>query len=222
MSPEDEAAETTPEGPATQEPSADGQATSGAGPQDPVQGDVDTAKRRWALAVGFIGWLSAIIAPAVSFDIELAIHSGAGPQFQAFFLIVSAVLFLVAWRALDHLPMWALGALAIASATAFIGYTLAKESWTCTYYPAVQPNRLVMGSVQLDPAKSFLAAHPPNPATCEALMENWGGDATQIWQWSGIVTRFLTLFGLYALAWLALALLVVGAIRRSLLNWKAT
>ena len=161
-----------------------------------------------------------VIGPAISFNAKLALSSNSGTEFQAFFLIVTTVLFLLTWRLLDGLPLWSLGVAAVLAVLSFVAYSQAKDEWTCLSY--LDPSPLVMGTVLLPEAAAHLAKENPPPATCEAVMENWGGDAYQIWEENGVRIRFLTLFGLYALAWLSLAVLVIGAARRSLTQWRPT
>ena len=187
-------------------------------PRVPGQSEVDKVRQRWALASGVVGWLVTVIGPAISFDAKLALSSNSGTGFQAFFLILATVLFLLAWRSLGRLPLWALCILAALSISSFLAYDRAKDEWTCVTYMDESP--LVMGTEMKPGPKAHLAKKKPPPVGCEARMEPWGGDSYQIWEEGGVRMRFLALFGLYALAWLALALLIVGAARRSLSQWR--
>ena len=152
-------------------------AESKAEPRDAEQGAVDTVRRRWVLAFGVIGWLVTVIGPAISFNAKLALSSNSGTEFQAFFLIVTTVLFLLTWRLLDGLPLWSLGVAAVLAVLSFVAYSQAKDEWTCLSY--LDPSPLVMGTVLLPEAAAHLAKENPPPATCEAVMENWGATLTK-------------------------------------------
>jgi len=173
-------------------------------------------RKKWAVAAGVVTWLASVLATAISFDVELALSSDAGGQFKAYFLILSAVLFLLFAGLLDRLPRWSLGLLVLVSLGLFGAYTLQKDAWTCSYFPNHYEDRLTMGATLLPEARAFLEEMPPGDPGCESLMKPFGGDARKIWLWSEVRNRFLILFGLYAAAWLTLALLVLGAIRHSL------
>ncbi len=183
---------------------------------DPASAEGDAMRKRWTFAVGMVSWLAAIIAPAVSFDVEFALDSESGPQFQAYFLILSAVLFLLGWKMIHRLRIWMLGVLALCSVVLFITYSLKKSEWTCAYYPILYENRFTKGTELRPPIRAHLEENPPADSSCQTLMAPWGGHALAMWEREGVVRHFLTLFGLYAFAWLSLALLVLGAVRTSL------
>lgn len=192
-----------------------------AGPEtDEASPAVEAVRRRSSLAIAFVTWLATIIAPALTFDIKLSLSSEAGPQFQAYFLLLTTALFLLVWRSLERLPIWVLAAFAMLSLISFVSYGLVKDAWTCAYYPNIFDERFMMGTELLEQPRAFIKANPSAAADCQALMENWAGDASKIWTWPSVVQRFLALFGLYAFAWLMLALLLLGAARHSLARWR--
>lgn len=194
---------------------------SGAGPErtppsSKPEGELNVLRGRWTVAIGVAAWLAAVVTPALSFKITLALDSSLGRQIQAYLLIFAATMFLISWRFIKKLSLPVLGALAVASLILFVAYGLARESWTCAYYPKHYDSRFVMGTELLKPVHEFLANNQLADSGCETLMENWGGDAAKIWAWPGIVWRFLILFGLYTSAWLAMAILILGATQYSL------
>lgn len=173
-------------------------------------------RARWAMAAAIVAWLVSIIAPAISFDVEYSLHSDMGGQFRAYFQILCTVLFLLAWWRLKHVPLWALGGLAVLSVILFISYSFAYHGWVCDY-PTV--GRYVKGSDYLPKAADFIRLRGLSDAPCGEIMSNFvdpRGQDLPIWEEGGLARRFLTLFGLYSLAWLSLAVLVMGASRRAL------
>jgi hypothetical protein len=186
------------------------------GPPDPAEPQIAAIKKRWELAIGGVTWLATVLAPALTFNIVLSLNSDSGIQFKAFLLIITTVIFLLGWTQLNRIPIAALIGVLVLAVGSFVAYSLLKDVWTCRYYPAVNPDRFLMGEVLLDNARTFLVQEGLLRAPCEAVMENWGGDAEQIWERGGLIKRFLILFGLYAFAFQSLALLIVAAVRRSL------
>jgi len=177
---------------------------------------IDRMRKRWMLAAGVIAWLGGIIAPALSFDVDLIVGSDAGDRFRNYFLILSTILFLVGWQLIDRLPIWAFGLVALVSMASFGAYSLKKEDWTCHYFPNIYEKPVVKGIDKLESARQTLAENPPTEPGCDAEMRPFGGDARKIWVWKDVERRFLMLFGFFALAWLSLALLVLGAVSYSL------
>lgn len=183
----------------------------------PGTGAIGAMRTRWELAVGAVAWLGGIIGPAITFDLALTRDGDVGLRFQAFFLVVSAVLFLLGWGLLGRLRPWMLGLIGAVAVAAFVGYTMMREDWSCAYYPELhEGRRLTTGTVILPAAREVLAQDPPADPSCRTLMEPFGGNAMWIWDPDEVKRHFLILFGLYALAWLSLALLVLGATRWSL------
>lgn len=165
------------------------------------------------LAAGVVSWLAAIITPAISFDVDLAISSEAGLQFRAYFQILSTILFLLAWKLLERLPIWTLAILALCSALLFVTYSIGKDYWSCVY---MDGGRYIIGGALKAEAATYLATEKLLDAPCLEQMSHFGGDGLRMWQREDIVTRFLVLFGTYSLAWLTLALLVAGAARHGI------
>lgn len=176
-------------------------------------GGTSALQRRWGMAAGLIAWLTALIAPALTFDIELATSSDSGSQFRFYFQLLSTVIFLLAWRFLARVPIPMLALLGLLSITLFTAYSIEREGLTCLY---MDGGRYVMGDVlKLQPA-AYLAKEGLLTASCSEQMSHFGGDGLAMWERMGIVARFLILFGLYSLAWLALGLLIVAVVRRTL------
>lgn len=183
-------------------------------PKSPPAGNRLTA--RWELATGVVAWLASVLGPAISFDIAFGPGDNLSPEFHAFFGVLIAVLFLLAWKPLGRLPVWALGGLALIAALCFAGYAKTKRDWSCAYFPNLYKSRVIIGAQELAPAHARLAELGVTSSECDVRLRPFGGKAERLYDPDSLFWRFVMLFGFYALTWLSLALLVLGAVRRSL------
>ena len=171
---------------------------------------------RWHLVVGVVAWLASVLGPAISFDIAFGPGDNLSPEFHALFGVLTAVLFLLAWKKLGNLPVKLLGVLALTGVLCFAGYAKTKRDWSCAYFPHIYNSRVILGTQETTFARAKLAELQINEPGCEARLRPFGGRAQTLYESDGLYWRFVLLFGFYALTWLSLALLVLGAVRRAI------
>jgi hypothetical protein len=171
---------------------------------------------RWDLGAGVVAWLASVLGPAISFDVAFSPDDNISPEFHALFGVLTAVLFLLTWKRLGRLPIWALAALALVGVLCFAGYAKTKRDWSCAYFPNINKSRVILGTQETAFARAKLAELQITEPGCEARLRPFGGKAETLYEGDGLYWRFVMLFGFYALTWLSLALLVLGAVRRAM------
>jgi hypothetical protein len=172
-------------------------------------------QKNWALAAAWIAWITATLAPALTFDVGFAMGSDMGPKLQAFFQILCTAMFLIAWKRIRRFPMALLLGLAFSAFALFLTYSLLREQWTCQY---LEVGRFVKGGDMLPAAYQFLESRGFLRGDCAFQMSQFPeANGTHLWEFRDLVARFLTIFAAYAFAWLTSALLIVGALN----EWKS-
>lgn len=188
---------------------------------DRAASDFAQVKTRLTIGSGAIAFLTATIGPAIAFDITLGLGNDAGSKYMIFFTLFAGGLFLVCWKALSRIGNSALIAIALISTGSFIGYSIARQNWACTYDYAGNTDRIATGTSLT--ARGIETQHVAKEtiANCTDFLATASGDAAVLYRWPGLIGHFLVLYGIFALAWLSLAAFLLAATQRSLRGWRA-
>lgn len=200
---------------------ADPLETAAGAKTDTVVVELTATKQRLAFGAGAIAFLMATIGPAIAFDISLGPDNDAGANYKIFFTLLAGGLFLLGWKKLDDLSSKVFVSLVAISIISFIGYSSARQIWSCPYQLADNQDRIALGTTLTVYGRDVQRLVPETREDCFLFLSSKAGDAAGLYLWSGLLAHFLALYAAFVLAWLSLAIFLVAAARRSLRGGQA-